>query len=143
MIRVIDFIPLSPSSARTMLMASTSISAGEPSEIATEFEQINLNEYITGGRNGFYMIRALGDSMEYEIRTGDWLITNTNRLPQPGEIIIASVNGEYLVKDYKPSNDEVMLVPKNKKYKPRIVTPKDNFQTFGVVVGIVRWFKKI
>ena len=138
-----EFIPLAPRSKNVMYFATTSVSAGEPAEICTELEQCDLGEYITGGRTGFYMIRANGDSMEYEIRSGDWLITDRNSAPQSGDIIVASINGDYVVKDYKASENGILLIPKNEKYKPRIIKENDEFETFGVVVGIVRHFKKI
>ena len=135
-------VSLLPRSKQKIYCAATPISAGEAAEICTELEQLDLCEYITGGREGFYLIRTDGDSMEGEIRNGDWLITDTNQPPNNGEIIVASVNGDYLVKDYKPLNNGLMLVPKNEKYESRVITAKDDFKTFGVVRGIIRLFKK-
>ena len=89
--KLTEFIPLAPRSKKMMYFATTSVSAGEPSEICTELEQIDLAEYITSGRSGFYMIRANGDSMEYEIRNGDWLITDRNIAPQSAQLLLPSI----------------------------------------------------
>ena len=80
--------------------------------------------------------------MEYEIRNGDWLITDRNIALQSGDIIVASINGNYVVKDYKASQNGILLIPKNEKYKPRIIKENDDFETFGVVMGILRQFKE-
>ena len=58
------------------MAASGSVAAGEPQEVEPQFEQISLGEFVTGGSDEVYMIRADGDSMEAEIRSGDWLIVN-------------------------------------------------------------------
>jgi DNA polymerase V len=133
-----------PRSEKTrVLIALASISCGLPQEICTELEKIDLNEFITGGETGVYLMRANGDSMEREIRCGDILIVNRNLQAQTGDAIVSYLNGDYIVKDFKPKNNKLYLVPKNKKYEPIKVTAKDDYETFGVVVGIVRGFKNL
>jgi DNA polymerase V len=126
-----------------VMMAIASISCGEPQEISTELEKIDLNEFITGGKDGVFLIRAINDSMEHEIRNGDWMTVNRNLSPECGDAVVAYLNGQYLVKDYKPKRNGLFLVPKNPKYPAQKVTADDDFETFGVVTGILRKFKKI
>lgn len=137
-----EFIPLEPTSDKHIWLASASISCGVPSNICTEFEKFNLQEHITGGRDGVYITRAIGDSMETEIRDGDLLIVNRNLLPNSGDTIIAYVNNDYTVKDYQPKQSGLYLVPKNEKYESRLVTSKDDFETFGVVTFVLHQLKK-
>ncbi len=126
-----------------VLMASASVSCGEPAEICTELERVDLNEFVTEGSDGVYLIRANGDSMEHEIRIGDWLMVNRNQSANFGDAIVAFVNGDYVVKDYQPKRNGLTLVPKNAKYKSQTITSKDDFEIFGVVTGILRNFNKI
>lgn len=72
-----------------VLLASVSIPAGEPADICTELERIDLNEFITGGGSSVYMIRVVGDSMEAEIRQGDLIVVNTNLQPTSGDVVVA------------------------------------------------------
>lgn len=130
-------------SDKRVLLASSAISCGLPQEICTELERIDLNEFITGGKDGVYLIRANGDSMEHEIRIGDFLIVDRNQSANFGDAVVACLNGDYLVKDYRATRNGLSLVPKNAEYKTQVVTRKDDFEVFGVVTGIVRNFKKI
>lgn len=134
---------LFPRTKNSVLLASASVSCGEPLEICTELERIDLNEFITNGQDGVYLIRANGDSMEHEIRRGDMLIVNRNLCANSGDAVVALVNGDYTVKDYQPKRNGLMLVPKNAKYKTQTITRADDFEVFGVVTGILRDFKKI
>jgi SOS-response transcriptional repressor LexA len=137
-----EIFPLYPRTKNTVMIARASVSCGEASEICTELERADLNEIVTGGRDGVYLIRARGDSMEHEIRRGDWLIVDRNQPAKFGDAILAFVNGDYLVKDFEPKRNGLMLVPKNKKYPSLSVTAKDDFEVFGVITGIYRNFKK-
>ncbi len=130
------------SQATSILMALASVSCGEPAEICTELEKIDLNELITNGETGVFLLRANGDSMENEIRRGDILIINRNLQANKGDAVVSFVNGDYIVKDFVPKNNGLFLVPKNKSYPTISITEKDDYETFGVVVGIIRGFKK-
>jgi DNA polymerase V len=106
-------------------------------------ERIDLNEFVTGGNAGVYLIRADNDSMEHEIKCGDFLIVNRERPAVFGDAVVACVNGRFTVKDYQPKRNGLFLVPKNANYPAQKVTAKDDFEVFGVVTGILRNFKKI
>lgn len=139
-----EIFPLLPRTNNHILVALASVPCGEPAEICTELERIDLNEYLTGGQDAVYLIRAIGDSMEHEIRRGDMMIVNCSQSPAPGDAVVALVNGNYTVKDYHPRGfDELELSPKNENYASQIITSHDEFEIFGVVVGIIRYFKKI
>lgn len=138
-----EFIPLAAQSDKFILLASASIPAGEPESVCTEFERFNFHEHITGGRDEVYTVRAIGDSMETEIRNGDLLVVNRNLLPKSGDIIIASVNDAFTVKVFQRNQSGLYLVPRNENYQPQIITRKDDFEVFGVVTFIVHQVKKI
>jgi DNA polymerase V len=137
-----EIFPLFPRTNNNVLMALASVSCGSPQEICTELEQVDLNEFITDGASGVYLIRANGDSMEHEIRVGDWLIVNRDQPANFGDAIVARLNGDYVVKDYQPKQNGLTLVPKNSKYKPQTITKRDDFEIFGVIIGVLRRFRK-
>ena len=141
--KLTEFIPLRPNSNKFILLADAAVSAGEPCEIPDDFEQCDINEYLTNGKDGVYLIRVVGDSMEAEIFHGDQLIVNRNLQAEHGDKIIASVGGSFTVKIFSQSPREgLRLVAKNGKYKPRKILPKDDFEIFGVVTHVIRKLKK-
>lgn len=72
-----EIYAIKPKSEKYSLMAILgSISAGEPLDAKNSLERIDLNEFITDGQPDVYFIRANGDSMEAEIKSGDWLVVN-------------------------------------------------------------------
>ena len=125
------------------MVASVSIPAGEASDIGTELERVDFNEYLTGGKDGVYMVRVVGDSMETEIRHGDLVIVNRNLSPNAGDVVIAAVNGAYTVKIYQPFRNGLHLVAANENYKTKTVTRKDKCEVFGVVTDVLHSLRKL
>ncbi len=119
-----------------------SVSAGEPAESESLFERVDLNRFVTGGSEDVYMIRANGDSMETEIKSGDWLIVNRNLQPNGGDKILACVGNSYTVKIFAPDRNGLSLVASNGKYAPRKITAKDGCEIFGVVTHVLHTIKK-
>ena len=138
-----EFIPLRPHSKERILMATVAVSCGEPREISNELEPLDFNELFTGGYEGVFMVRVIGDSMEAEISQGDILIINRNLQAKIGDKIIAAVNGSYTIKTFEPHRNGLRLVASNEKYAPREITDKDNCEVFGVVTHVIRSLKKI
>ncbi|MDQ3180758.1 MAG: hypothetical protein M3Q33_09580, partial [Acidobacteriota bacterium] len=107
------------------------------------FERIDLNELVTNGSEGVFMIRANGDSMETEIQSGDWLIVNRNLQARNGDKVIASVNDSFTVKIFSECRKGLRLVASNGNYQPRQISRKNNFEVFGVVTHVLHTVKKI
>jgi len=138
-----EIYELKPTSENYCLMATSgSVAAGVPEEVETLFERIDLNEFVTNGNEGVFMIRANGDSMETEIQSGDWLIVNRNLQARNGDKIIASVKGEFTAKIFR-ERPILQLIASNGNYKPRNITRKDDFEVFGVITHILHTVKKI
>ena len=139
-----EIYKLRPHSKKSCLMSTLGqISAGEPQEIENSLERIDLNEFLTNGNEDVFMIRANGDSMETEIKNGDWLIVNRNLQARNGDKIIASVNGSFTVKTFSSQRNGLCLVASNGNYQPREISRKSNFEIFGVVTHVLHTIKKI
>jgi len=139
-----EIYKLSRQSETHILMATIGlIAAGEPAETESLFERVDLNTFIMKGSEDVYMIRASGDSMETEIKSGDWLIVNRGLQAKNGDKILACVGNSFTVKIFSNGKNGLSLVSSNGKYAPRRITRRDNFEIFGVVIGIYRDFKKI
>jgi len=125
------------------LMATIgSIAAGEPAETESLFERVDLNEFVTNGSEDIFMIRADGDSMETEIKSGDWMVVNRGLQATKGDKVLACVGNSYTVKIFSPSRNGLCLVASNGKYAPRKITAKDDCEIFGVVTHVLHSLKK-
>lgn len=117
------------------------VTAGEPIEIGSEFEHIDLNHMLTRGNPYCMLLRVRGDSMSEEIHDGDWVMIDRSREARPGDIVLAEINGGFTIKR-KKWNDRngrpgLYLVPANDLYETRRVSEDDGFQVFGVVTHII------
>lgn len=126
---------ISTNSNRKMPLSSSLLSAGEPSEIYDDYEQLDINEYITGGREGFVAYRVTGDSMLEYIKPGYIVFVDPYCETKQGDVIVSRVNGKNCVKIFDRKKNDLYLVSANKAYAPRRVTKKDDFQILGVVKG--------
>jgi DNA polymerase V len=52
-------------------------------------------------------------------------------------MVVAVVNGEYVLRKYQKSGDKVILRPANAKYQPITITEDMDFQVWGVVIHIL------
>lgn len=139
-----EIYKLSRTSETHVLMAAIGlIAAGEPAETESLFERVDLNSFVMKGSEDVFMIRASGDSMETEIKNNDWLIVDRGRQAKNGDKILAGVSNSFTVKIFSNGRNGLSLVSSNGKYAPRRITKRDNFEIFGVVIGIYRDFKKI
>lgn len=120
------------------------ISAGEPLEVGSEFEQVDLNYLLARGNPYAMLIRVRGESMSAEIRDGDWVMIDRSREPQPNDIVLAHINGGYTIKRHKLNDargkNGLYLVPANEVYQPRKITEDDAFEIIGVVTSVIHSF---
>ena len=113
----------------------SSLAAGDPAEIYDDYELFDVNELITGGREGFVAYKVTGDSMLEYIKPGYIVFADPYCQPEQGDVIVSRINGKNCVKIFKKSGNGLYLVSANKLYKPRRVTNVDEFQILGVVKG--------
>lgn len=116
---------------------SDKVAAGFPSPaIGYEDVPLDLNEYCIRAKTATYFVRCQGESMiGAGIFDGDLLVVDKSRTAADGQIVIASVDGEFTVKklQLKPVP---MLLPMNPKYKPIAIEP-DALEIWGVVTYVI------
>ena len=80
-------------------------------------------------------VQTIGDSMiEANISEDDWLLLELGVLPSDGDIVMASIDGEFLAKVFFTDNqNRKWLLPKNKNYTPTELTPNSDVKIAGVV----------
>jgi DNA polymerase V len=122
---------------------SDTVAAGFPSPAQDYIEQnIDLNSLCIRHPAATFFVRAGGDSMiDIGIHSGDLLVVDRAIPAAHGDIIVASLNGEFTVKELcmRPTRQ---LLPHNPKYPPIPLAEDSDFQEFGVVVHVIKNMRK-
>jgi len=122
------------------------IPAGPGREIEQEPEWIDIEQFLREGRENVLYVRAFGLSMkaknENGIDDGDLLVVHRTGMAEPGDVVIAEVNGEFTIKRLKKHAHGLYLVPANEAYPVRQVHASDKFAVWAVVTHVIHAFKK-
>ena len=119
------------------------IMAGFPSP-AEDFTElaISLDKTLIQNPPATFMAYAEGDSMiNIGIHHGDLIIIDKSLTPSNGDIIIAVLDSEFLIKQFYHTNNQVQLVPHNSKYPTIIIDKGSDFQVWGVVIHSIRSYR--
>ena len=123
---------------------SGSVVAGFPSPAEQYLEPpLDLNEFLIKRPAATYFVRVEGNSMiGAGIHEGDLLLVDRSLRPANGDVIIASVDGDFMVKTYRRDKDGIHLEPANDAYL--IITLKSGQQLdyFGKVTACIHRFVK-
>ncbi|MEY0827924.1 translesion error-prone DNA polymerase V autoproteolytic subunit [Providencia rettgeri] len=113
------------------------VPAGFPSPAADYMEErINLNSTLIKHPDSTYMLRVEGNSMiDANINDGDVVIVDSAITAKDGDIVIASVDGEFTVK--RLNSNPPMLMPMNPDFQPIHIGDAQDLQIFGVVTFII------
>jgi repressor LexA len=86
-----------------------------------------------------YLLRVSGDSMRDEgILDGDLIGVRRTRDARAGQIVVASIDEEITVKQFKPGATGIRLLPRNPDYAPIDVRPDQEFAIEGLYCGLIR-----
>ena len=121
---------------------SGSVVAGFPSPAEQYLEPpLDLNELMVKRPAATYFVRVEGDSMVGAgIRGGDLLVVDRSLRPADGDVIIASVDGEFTVKTYRRDQDGVRLEPANPAYQTIRLRAGQELDYFGKVTACIHLF---
>ncbi len=127
-------------SGASLRLYSSKVSAGFPSPAQDHLErEISLDEILQIRAPHTYLVRAGGDSMiRAGIHDGDLMVVDRSRQAEPGDIVIAAVNGEPTVKRLARDGSQVVLRAENPRYAPRYILEGDELLVSGVVRYSVR-----
>lgn len=120
------------------------LSAGFPSLAEScEEEGLDLNEYLVQHRAATFLFTVKGDSMSGAgIAADDKVLVDRALEAHHGDIVVAAVAGEYTLKRLFRQGDEVALLPENPAYAPIRFRDGVELQIWGVVVGLVRRYRR-
>lgn len=86
----------------------------------------------------YFFLRVNGESMKNAgIHTGDLVLIRRQKCAEDGQVVAARVNGdEATLKRYKKQGDNVLLLPENPDFDPRIVPAKDFETGDAQIIGV-------
>ena len=116
------------------------IKAGFPSP-AEDFTDlsISLDKTLITNPPATFMAYADGDSMiNIGIHPGDIVIVDRSITPSNGNIIIAILEGEFLIKQFTKIDKKIKLIAHNSKYPTIHINEDTDFQVWGVVIHSIR-----
>jgi len=114
------------------------VEAGWPSPAEEELvDTLSLEEWLIHNREATFMLKVSGDSMiDAGIRPGDMLLVERGRTPKSGDVVVAEVDRQWTLKYFEKQNNQITLVPANKKYKT--IIPKEELNIAAVVTAVIR-----
>lgn len=133
-----EAIPASVATPVLPLFASP-VHAGFPSP-ADDFieQQLNLHDLLVTRPAATYFLRVVGDSMrDAGIVPGDVLVVDRSLPALHGDIVIASLDGEFTVKRLEKNGGRVRLLAENEHYAPIVMHPENELQIWGVVTYVI------
>ena len=103
---------------------------------------MDLNAKLVYRPAATYFVRVSGDSMiGAGIQSGDILVVDKSLEAKDGCIIIAELDGEFLVKQFCRWKDgSTWLVPANPQFQSINVTNRTDFNIWGVVTAYIHQF---
>ena len=116
---------------------------GFPSPAADYMDDcLSLDTLLIEHPAATFFARADGDSMEWcGIMNGAVLVVDKSLNPVSGDIIIALLDGELLVKRFIKKKDTVVLASENPAYSPVILQPEQTLDVWGVVTAAINEYR--
>lgn len=116
------------------------VAAGYPSAAQDYIENtLDLNEHLIKNPAASFWVKIKGDSMKNAgLFHGDLVLIDRSLDPQPGNIVLAIVDGEFTCKFYQRKLGKSCLVPANPDFKP--IECREGVEIWGVVRNSIRSF---
>jgi len=105
-------------------------------------QALDLNELCVKHPAATFFVRVQGDSMiEAGIQPGDILVVDRSIHAVHGDVVIASLDGEFTVKELA-LRPRVQLLPRNVLYAPIEIPEGMELEVFGVVTNVIRQIRR-
>lgn len=99
---------------------------------------IDLNEQLILNKPATFFFRMNGDAMTGAgINTGDVLVVDRSIKAGNGKIIIASINGDLVVRRFQQSFNHLSLVAENPRYANIELSEFSEYAAWGVVTCVI------
>ena len=140
--KVIGLAPLKPGERQELALFASRPAAGFPAPADDLVERVlDINDLVVKNPASTFFVRVEGDSMEGAgIFSNDVLVVDRSVEAKSGQIVVAAVFGEMVVKRLQKVGEKFELHSENFAYEPITLTGEEDCHLWGVVVGSVRSF---
>src|SRR5690349_16970791 len=118
------------------------VAAGQPIlAVEQATDTVRVDRVLIGGHKEVFGLRIVGESMiDDGIFDGDYVFVKKTPSANPGDIVVAMIEGEATVKRYYPEGDRIRFQPANSNMTPIIVRRSEfkSVDIIGIVVGVYR-----
>lgn len=120
-------------------LCSGSVTAGYPSPLAEQAKElVDINSHLIRNEIATYIFRVRGNAMiDAGIFDGDVLVVDRSIQPEHNDIVLVTLNNEFIVKRLYIRAGVVKLVSENPIYPPLVIKERDDFAIWGVVTNSV------
>ena len=114
------------------------VEAGFPSPAEEELlDTMSLDEYLIANKEATFILQVSGDSMkDAGIMPKDLVLVERTDRANPGDIVIAEVDGKWTMKYLRQKGNRMYLEAANKKYAP--IYPEEELKISAVVKAVIR-----
>ena len=99
---------------------------------------IDLNEPRVRNKPAPFFMRVSGQAMAGAgVFDGDVVVVDRSLKPVSGKVVIATLNGEMLIRRLEVTFNRVRLVPETDRLSPIEVDPACDFSVWGVVTYVI------
>lgn len=124
-------------------LSAAAVPAGAAAAIDGEVgaESITLDGYLVESPSTTVLVKVRGDSMvEAGVFDGDLAVVDRAVTAQPGDFVVAMIDGEFTFKELRKEGGQMFLQPHNSALS--VMRPKARLEIFGVVRGIARSYRR-
>jgi len=116
-----------------------SVPAGYPSPLADQAKElVDINRHLIRNEIATYIFRVKGNAMiDAGIFVGDVLIVDRSIEPKHNDIVLATLNNEFIVKRLYKRAGLIKLMSENPIYPPLVIKERDDFAVWGVVTDSI------
>jgi hypothetical protein len=117
-----------------------SVPCGKPTQCAEDFVESVLLPKELLSMHPEFLVTVKGESMkDAGIESGDSVTVMGDTKPYDGDIVLASIDGEYTLKTYYQDEEgRIWLVPQNEDYVPILLDGSKPVKIYGKVKEIVK-----
>ena len=117
----------------------SAVCVGFPSPAANYVEEpLDLNEYLVKHPSATFFVRVSGDAMvEAGIHSGDILIVDRSLKSANNKVVVAVVNGQFMVRRMRTIQGKLRLAPENDNYRPIDVNEGTDVEIWGVATTVI------
>ena len=116
-----------------------SVPAGYPSHLAEQAKElVDINSHLIRNEIATYIFRVKGNAMiDAGIFDGDVLVVDRSIELKDNDIVLATLNNEFIVKRLYQQAGLVKIISENPIYPPIVIKQNDDFAVWGEVTNSI------